>query len=175
MSDHEEGPVKTWVYEEGDPQIFDLVMLNPDGSKNEKYVPASDNSVPSKEVSFKRQKTSAQIRRGMLWAYYVHRNLFPSLVGAVDPGFTEATEANKHHRLAWPRTIVIHGDADKDFPLEGSLWMRDSIGEDRVKVFVARRKDHLFELGLFLEDEAEEMGVVRDVLRALDVAVSDTK
>ena len=42
-------------------------------------------------------------------------------------------------------------------------------------MFIARRKDHLFELGLFLEDEAEEMGVVRDVLRALDVAVSDTK
>ncbi|KAH8168629.1 endomembrane protein 70-like protein [Sarocladium implicatum] len=170
---HEEGPVIAWAYEEGDPDILDLKTLNSDGSKNNQYVRNSDASPHNTNLEERKRTNPALMRRGMLWAYYVYQKLFPSLIGAVDSGFADPAKDNQHHRLAWPRTIVVHGDADKDFPLEGSMWMKDAIGEDRVQVFVAKGQDHLFELGCFLEDEGEAMDVLRDALRALDRAVAE--
>lgn len=167
MKRHEEGPMTAWVSEAGEPEVFLVQMLNPDGSRNRDYVPiveehSSVGGEGDKELG---------LRRGLLYEYYVYNNSFPELVHPVDPGFNEPTKENLGWRLCWPPTVVIHGRDDVDFPLGGSLWMRDAILEDKVRVFIAEGKGHLFELGLFLEEGNGGMDVVKRAIEALDEMV----
>jgi hypothetical protein len=155
--------------------MFERNMLKFDGSKNENFVKdAGDITKETTESGEVERHTEGRPRRDMLYEYYVYTNAFRSIVYPIDSGF-KTTDENLVYRQAFPPTVIIHGDADKSLPLEVSYWMRDGIQCDKVKVFVAKGKGHLFELGSFWEDEGEEMDVVREAFGALsDIVKRDT-
>ena len=149
MAQHMAGPAVVGVSPPWMPAIFTLDKLSPDGAKNLDY------SYPAPGESHS--------NRGDLYEYYLHRNEFPALVGAIDSGFDP-----KHSAADWPPTVIIHGDSDPAVAFDVSLHMQKSLGEDKVKLFVAKGQAHLFEDANWWEDETEGMGTVRDAVACLD-------
>ncbi|MBE3043252.1 hypothetical protein IMZ48_11915, partial [Candidatus Bathyarchaeota archaeon] len=147
---HLSGPITVGVLPSGTLTVFTLDKLTPDGAKNDVYTPPA----PAPGV---------RSNRGDLYDYYLFHNLFPVLVGDIDPGYGPGTQV-----ADWPPTVLIHGNADPDVALDVSLHMHENLGGDKVKLFVAEGQGHLFEDVSWWEDETEGMGVVREAVACLD-------
>lgn len=138
-------PVSVGTPIPGRPAVFTLGKLTPDGTKNPEYSPpAQAEEAPG------------------LYGYHLYRNEFPSLVGAVDPGYKPGRQRD------WPPTVMIHGNDDYEVSVDVCLHMHEVLGEDRVKVFVAEGQGHLFEEGSWWEDEGAEMVAVREAVECLE-------
>ncbi|KAL0945018.1 endomembrane protein 70-like protein [Colletotrichum truncatum] len=168
MAHHLSAPESVGTTSANDPRVFDLDKLLPDGAKNTKFNPPI---VPISEDG-----NADEFPRGCLYDYYLYRNEFVDLVGDIDPGYEWAKSGDSKDRIgAWPPTTIIQGDADPDVDLAVSTHMVDCLGEDKVKLFLAKGQDHLFEATRFLEDNVDGMDAVRqavanlesDVVRAL--------
>ncbi|PKS05992.1 hypothetical protein jhhlp_007825 [Lomentospora prolificans] len=152
------GPVIS-RYDNG-PTPFDIERLTPSGEKHPEYV------VP--------EKMPLDDPRCYLYGYYLNHNQFPSLVGSVDSGYgavcPEAEEPPLRNK-EWPPTVIFHGDDDYDVSMDVSVHMAQSLGEHRIKVFLAEGQGHLFECEWFLEEEDPAMAAVREALECLtDIA-----
>lgn len=108
--------------------------------------------------------------RGLLYDYYTYNNAFIKLLGETDPGYDWAV-TDDARRKKWPQTVIFHGNDDYDVELDVSEDMKKKLG-DRVDLFIAEGKPHLFERALFLEDDDSGMKVVREAIARLDEIVS---
>lgn len=149
---------------ENGPTPFDPDRLTSAGTKNPHYV----NPV----------EMPLDHPRCFQYGYYLNHNEFPSLVGAVDPGYGPVCPEAEEPPLRgkpWPPTVLIHGDDDYDVSMDVSVHMAQSLGEDRIKLLLAEGQGHLFESESFLEDDgegAEAMAVVREAVDCLAAIVS---
>ncbi|KAH6989178.1 Alpha/Beta hydrolase protein [Ilyonectria sp. MPI-CAGE-AT-0026] len=150
----------------GSPTAFVLDMLLADASKNPDY------KQPAEPVEQPRTK----LYRGNLYEYYIYKNAWLDLVGEVDVGYVWAKDpANKPRVERWPPTVIFHGDVDPDVPLSVSQQMQESLGDEKVKLFVVEGQSHLFELMNFIEDDGPGMSVVRDAMNCLEEIVTQAK
>lgn len=108
--------------------------------------------------------------RGLLYDYYTYNNAFIKLLGDTDPGYDWAV-TDDVRRKKWPQTVIFHGNEDYDVELDVSEDMKKKLG-DRVDLFIAEGKPHLFERGLFLEDDDSGMKAVKEAIARLDEIVS---
>ncbi|SPO01535.1 uncharacterized protein DNG_04208 [Cephalotrichum gorgonifer] len=150
------GPIVVGKGAPDDPVVFTLDKLTPDGAKNPAY------TAPV-------QAPLDPYRRGCLYEYYLHRNAFPALVADIDPGFESASTSGR----SWPPTVIIQGDDDYSVSMDVSVHMRDMLGEDRVKLFLAKGQGHLFEAASWWEDDGAGMDAVREAIAALDTIVGE--
>jgi acetyl esterase/lipase len=149
----------------GDQKTFAVSKLLPSGDRNPDYKPEDDD-----EPLIKGEEAFWD-KRGTLYDYYIHRNLWTELVGDLDPAFgTVAFTAEK--KAAWPPTIVFHGNEDYDVPLGVNELMRDAVGSHKVSLFVADGQPHLYEATRFVEDEDACMDAVREAVARLDEIVT---
>ncbi|RMJ12907.1 hypothetical protein CDV36_007457 [Fusarium kuroshium] len=156
-------PIEVGKQEVGSIASFALEKLLPDGSKNPDYKPPKAPVIqdPPKHP------------RGHLYEYYIYKNLWLDLVGDIDAGYTWAKDpSNKRRVESWPPTVLIHGDADLHVPLDIAEQMRECLGEDKVRLFVANGMHHLFETFYFLEGDGPGMDAVRDALKCFDGIVA---
>lgn len=152
-----DGPIVIGTNPEGSASTFVLDKLLPDGKKN------PDWQSPTR-------KPVTEHHKGDLWDYYIHRNQWVPLVRDIDPGYEWATlPAWKDRVEQWPPTVIFHGDADVDVPLDLSLEMQRCLGEDKVEVVVVEGQPHLFELTSFIEDQGPQMDAVRKALASLTI------
>ncbi|PNY26369.1 Uncharacterized protein TCAP_03701 [Tolypocladium capitatum] len=170
MADIIAGPMMVGATAPGAASAFRLEKLRADGSKDPDYktppapAPAQDGPPPKHA-------------RGELYDYYTYKNGWLDLVGEIDVGYEWAREKSPAARdrvAKWPPTVVLHGNADYDVPLDVSEQMRDCLGGDKVSLFVADGQPHLYELTRFIDDDAPGMGAVRDAVKRLDEIVGST-
>lgn len=155
-------PLAVGVSPKGNPSVFEVEMLMPDGSKNPNYKP------PTPEVEVNPPKHS----RGELYDYFTYKNSWLDLVGSIDPGYVWAKDGGAKDRVSrWPPTVIFHGNEDFDVPLDVSQAMKQSLGDDKVKLIVADGQPHLFEGTKFIEDEAPGMEAVKEAVAVLDSLV----
>ncbi|TQV94153.1 pirin [Cordyceps javanica] len=140
---------------------FCVAALREDGSRDPDFCPPP--AEPDTRSDEERRLWDA---RALLYRYLIHRNRWPGLTAALDGG-REWTTWSAARRARWPPTVVFHGSADAAVPLEVSERLRDVMGAERVALFVAEGRDHLFERALFLEDEEPGMDAVRDAVAKL--------
>ncbi|KAI8666932.1 hypothetical protein NCS56_00828200 [Fusarium sp. Ph1] len=156
-------PIEVGKQEVGSIASFALDKLLPDGSKNPNY------KAPQAPVI----QDPPKHPRGHLYEYYIYKNAWLDLVGEIDAGYTWAKDPNNRRRVEnWPPTVLIHGDADLHVPLNSAEQMRECLGDDKVRLFVANGLHHLFETLYFLEDDEPGMSAVRDALKCLDGIVA---
>lgn len=165
------GPIQVGETPPGTASAFRLDKLLPDGTKNTDYKPP-----PQAPKTADAAVVEPEYSRGALYDYYTYKNGWLDLVGAVDPGYDWAKElassAAEARRKKWPYTVIFHGDDDYDVPLDVSEQMRDSLGEDKVSLFVAKDQPHLYELNKFIEDDDAGMEAVRKAVARLDEIVA---
>lgn len=152
-----------------DEKCFSLAMLRPDGSRNPAYKPPQPAPAPLLNPS------DPEVRRGMLYEYYIYKNAWVGLLGDVDPGYEwarETSDDSKARVQKWPPTVVIHGNGDTDVEVGVSEAMRDALGEDRVTLFVADGQGHLYETTRFIDEDAPGMDEVRQAVACLDEVVA---
>lgn len=156
-------PIEVGKQEVGSTASFALDKLLPDGSKNPNY------KAPQAPVI----QDPPKHPRGHLYEYYVYKNAWLDLVGDIDAGYTWAKDPSNRRRVEnWPPTVLIHGDADLHVPLNSAEQMRECLGDDKVRLFVANGLHHLYETFYFLEDDEPGMSAVRDALECLDGIVA---
>ncbi|KAJ3464415.1 hypothetical protein MRS44_009201 [Fusarium solani] len=156
-------PIEVGKQEVGSIASFALDKLLPGGSKNPNY------KAPQAPVI----QDPPKHPRGHLYEYYIYKNAWLDLVGEIDAGYTWAKDASNRQRVEnWPPTVLIHGDADLHVPLNSAEQMREYLGDDKVRLFVANGLHHLFETFYFLEDDEPGMSAVRDALKCLDGIVA---
>ncbi|KAM0430401.1 hypothetical protein ACHAPT_005747 [Fusarium lateritium] len=163
MAQYISGPVEVGKQQIGSIASFEPDKLLADGSKNPNY---KAPEIPTIE-------DPPKYPRGYLYEYYVHNNAWLNLVGEIDPGYVWAKDPSNAQRVkSWPPTVLIHGDADKHVPLDSAEQMKECLGGNKVKLFVAGGQLHLFETFYFLEDDEPSMSAVRDALTCLDGIVA---
>jgi hypothetical protein len=156
---HVSAPVSVGASEEGDPTVFCVDKLLPDGAKNPNYKTPAAGSGQSED----------ELPRGCLYDYYLYKNAYVDLVGDVDPGFDWAkTDSGMNRKAVWPDTVIIQGTGDDDVDLRVSTHMADCLGEEKVKLCLADGQGHLFESRRFLEDSAPGMDAVRAAVDHLE-------
>ncbi|KAJ4174564.1 hypothetical protein NW754_004983 [Fusarium falciforme] len=156
-------PIEVGKQEVGSIASFALEKLLPDGSKNPNY------KAPQALVI----QDPPKHPRGHLYEYYIYKNAWLDLVGEIDAGYTWAKDPSNRRRVEnWPPTVLIHGDADLHVPLNSAEQMREYLGDDKVRLFVANGLHHLFETFYFLEDDEPGMSAIRDALKCLDSIVA---
>lgn len=139
--------------------------LLPDGSRNPDY------KLPPTPVV---EQTPGHYSKGDLYEYYTHKNKWIDLLGVVDLGYSWAQDPSaQSRREKWPQTVIFHGDNDAPVPHNISVEMRDSLGKDKVRLFIAPGEGHLFEQQCWIEDEGPSMAVVKEAVHALDECVSE--
>jgi hypothetical protein len=140
---------------------FYLDSLLPSGDRNPDWV-----LPPGKPKGFQ-----GEDGRGILYDYYLHENMHLPLVSDVDPGFEWAKDATSKEKLAaWPKTILIQGDADEAVSPDVSVSVANALGRKAV-LCMAKGQEHLFESGNFIEDVTPGMPAVQNAVRALNDAV----
>ncbi|KAF7561955.1 hypothetical protein G7046_g2178 [Stylonectria norvegica] len=155
------GLIAVGVSPEGSPASFVVEKLLDDGMRNPDWKPPQ----PA-------QKSSGRTK-GDLYDYYIYKNAWVDLLGEIDPGYDWAKDpAAKSRYDKWPTTIILHGDADTDVPLDVTLQMEKCLGERKVSVFVVPGQGHLFELMNFLEDEVPGKMEIWNALSSLVGAVT---
>jgi hypothetical protein len=161
MARHLNGPVEIGTPETNGNSAFYLGKLTSEGKANRSFMPPMPVG-----------STGDDCPRGYLYDYYLYWNKYPDMVREVDPGFGTPDEPpSVEFRKAWPTTIIIQGDDDYDVSMDVSSHMADSMGEDKVKLFLAAEQGHLFEHRRFIEDIDVAMNTVREAVKCLDSVV----
>ncbi|KAI5457018.1 Alpha/Beta hydrolase protein [Mariannaea sp. PMI_226] len=147
---------------------FAVERLLPSGLKNPDFVR------PKEEEEQPQGGDLAKRLRGAMYEYYTYNNAWPDLVGEIDQGYDWTKDPANAARVAeWPPTVIIHGDDDHGAPIGISEIMQQALGEDKVKLIVAKGLDHLYEIESFIEEsDLPGMGTVRESLEILDGIVA---
>ncbi|KAI9172546.1 Lipase 2 [Paramyrothecium foliicola] len=165
MAEFITGPPVVGTSRADSPAIFDLDKLLPSGGRNSAYQSPPQSASLSK----------GSYRRGDLYDYYIYKNAWLELVGSIDPGYASAKKPSAETApwvsAKWPPTVIFHGDADVDLPVDVSSRMVECLGSDMVQLFVLPGEGHLFEKMKWIEDEGADMDVVRTAVKALDAVV----
>lgn len=152
---------------------FDPRMLAPDGTKNDGFVKEAA-AAPTAAAGGKPDEDDS-VPRGYLYDYWLHRNTFPVLMAAVDPGFEWArgkAPDNDERLKAWPPTILIQGDSDPDVDAAVCVHVAECLGATRATLFLAKGEEHLFESNLCLEDlDGEKAKAVFKAIETLDAVL----
>ena len=157
------GPTVIGTPEPDTNMVFVLDKLTSEARKNPSFE-------PPKPAPFDPEKNGWP--RGCLYDYYLYWNKYADMVQEVDPGFgTPDDPPPEEFRKGWPTTVIIQGDDDYDVSMDVSSHMADSMGEDRVSLFLAGGQGHLFESTNFIEDEGHQMDTVREAIKCLDSVV----
>ncbi|CAM1510880.1 Fc.00g083930.m01.CDS01 [Cosmosporella sp. VM-42] len=155
-----DGPVVVGTNPVGSASTFVLEKLLPNGTKNPDWYP------PIRAPQLEHHK-------GELYDYYIYKNEWETLVGTIDLGWEWADlEHMQDRRQDWPQTVIFHGNADDDVPLDMSQQLQKKLGDDKVSLFIAEGQPHLFELTNFIEDEGPGMDAVREAVSCLDEIVA---
>lgn len=157
-----------------DTMVFHTDMLDREGRKNASFTRPAKPEWPEGAEADREDKYWQA--RSMLYDYYLYKNEYPVMMADVDPGFEWAKdEANAERKKAWPPTIIIHGDKDVDVDLALATHMVECLGEDKVKLILAKNQEHMPGLTKFLEDDNGGMDAIRQSLSELDKILNVAK
>jgi hypothetical protein len=143
-------------------QRFDLACLNDDLSPNTAYVKAAGDQADDEPKD--------EFPRADMYDYYVQENIYPELFKDIEGKLEFGKEGRDWNKF--PKCVLLHGNKDVDGPLELSQAFVKEMGEKNAKLVEVEGAGHMFDDGLWLDDDSVEMNGVREAWALVEKAVT---